>query len=104
MADQALRKIHYKTKLNEKVQRHAQIKERCETLISHSPLKIRYASTGCLRNASPSHKSHSKLTDLEELGRKAYNERMSFELGCFPNLPQLKISPYELVVKCKNVM
>jgi hypothetical protein len=71
------------------VQRHAQIKEKCEILINLSPLKVRYASTGCLRNASPSHKSHLKLTDFEKITRKGYNEsgRMPFEHRSFANLP-----------------
>lgn len=77
------------------------MKEKCETLIN-SPLKIRYASTGCIRKASPSHKSHAKLSDFEQLGRKAFNESVGFEHHSFPNLPQLKISPYDLVLKCND--
>lgn len=80
------------------------MKEKCETLINHSPLKIRYASTGCLRNASPSQKSHAKLSDFEQLGREACNERVSFEHGVFAKLPQLKINPYELVLKWNGVV
>lgn len=79
------------------------MKEKCETLINHSPLTIRYASTGCLRNPPPSLKSQSKLAYLEQFDQKRDSEIMSFEHGSLPNLPQLKISPYELALGCNGV-
>lgn len=105
VADLALRKIQYRTRLHQNVQRYAAMKEKCELLMIHSPYRDRHLSLGQDKRNS-AHKSQLKILNYHKKNI-SHLDNSPYELaspkGKMPiNLPQLTINPFILNICTLN--
>lgn len=103
IADLALRKIQYRMRLHQNVQRYTAMKEKCEQIMIHSPYRDRQLSLGQDKRTSV-HKPQLKMLNYHKKKNISHIDNKTYDLPSpkakVPiNFPQLTINPFLLNIR-----